>query len=120
MPDVKVDPGEFTPAMYNDPSLTRRVVKGLKQALGSDQVIPQPPVMGGEDFSRYGKEGIPICMLRLGTVPPARLAEANKGGRPLPSLHSDLYYPIPEPSIKTGVHALSVAVLDLLARTSKR
>ena len=46
-----------------------------------------------------------------------RIAEAAKeGGKPLPSLHSDVYYPIPEPSIKTGVKAMSLAVLNLVGK----
>ena len=73
--------------------------------------------MGGEDFSRYGREGIPIFMYFLGTFPPERIAEAKKeGGRPIPSLHSDVYYPVPEPSIKTGVLTMSVAVLNLVGK----
>jgi len=47
---------------------------------------------------------------------PERIAEANNGGRPLPSLHSDLYYPIPEPSAKTGVLGMTTAVLNLLGK----
>ncbi len=115
-PEIKVDPGEFTPSMYNDPALTRRTAAALKQALGDDRVHAKPPVMGGEDFSRYGRAGVPICMFRLGTVPPERVTESESGGRPLPSLHSDLYYPIPEPTIKTGVLALTAAVLNVLGR----
>ena len=37
-----------------------------------------------------------------------------KRGEPLPSLHSDLYYPIPEPTIRTGVLTMSLAALNLL------
>jgi hippurate hydrolase len=73
--------------------------------------------MGADDFARYGREGIPIFMYGLGTVAPDRVAQAAKGtGAPLPSLHSDLYYPIPEPSIKTGVLTMSMAVLNLLGK----
>ena len=72
---------------------------------------------GGEDFSRYGKEGIPIFLFWLGTVPPDRVAEAEKDTtKMLPSLHSDQYHPIPEPSIKTGVLAMSMAVMNLMNR----
>jgi hippurate hydrolase len=42
------------------------------------------------------------------------VAEAAKGCKPLPSLHSDQFYPVPEPTIKTGVLAMSMAVLDLM------
>jgi hippurate hydrolase len=73
--------------------------------------------MGGEDFSRYGREGVPIFMFWLGTLPPERIAEAGKeGGKPLPSLHSDSYYPVPEPSIRTGVKTMSLAVLNLVGK----
>jgi amidohydrolase len=116
-PIVKIDAGEFTPALINDSGLARRTVAAIKEVLGPEKVHERPPIMGGEDFSRYGREGIPIFMYFLGTFPPARIAEAQKeGGRPIPSLHSDLYYPEPEPSIKTGVLTMSVAVLNVVGK----
>ena len=103
-PEVKVDLGEFTPAMLNDSALTRKTTALFKEVLGEAKVHERPPVMGGEDFSRYGREGIPIFMYWLGTIAPERVADSMKeGGKPLPSLHSDSYYPVPQPSIKTGV-----------------
>lgn len=113
-PLVHVDPGEFTPAMENDIPLTRRTVAALKAVLGEDRVHSKPPVMGGEDFSRYGRAGVPICMFRLGTIAPQKILEAARVGEPLPSLHSDRFYPIPEPTIKTGVQAMTAAVLNLM------
>jgi amidohydrolase len=116
-PAVRIDPGEFTPALVNDGPLTRKTVAALKEVLGPENVHERPPIMGGEDFSRYGREGVPIFMYFLGTFPPERIAEARKeGGRPIPSLHSDLYYPVLEPSIKTGVLTMSMAVLNLVGK----
>ncbi len=116
-PTVKVDPGEFTPALVNDAALTRKTIALFKEVLGADKVHERPPMMGGEDFSRYGRRGVPVFMFFLGTIAPERVAEANKeGGRPLPSLHSDQYYPVPEPSIKTGVLTMSMAVLNLVGK----
>ncbi len=116
-PVVKLDPGEYTPALFNEPGLTRKTVAMFRQVLGEDHVHERPPVMGGEDFSRYGREGVPIFMFWLGTLAPERIAEASKeGGRPLPSLHSDVYFPIPEPSIRTGIKAMSLAVLNLVGK----
>jgi hippurate hydrolase len=116
-PVVKIDLGEFTPALVNETKLTRRTVELFKEVLGVDNVHERPPVMGGEDFSRYGKEGVPIFMYWLGTLPPERIAEARKeGGKPLPSLHSDVYFPIPEPSLRTGVKTMSLAVLNLVGK----
>jgi metal-dependent amidase/aminoacylase/carboxypeptidase family protein len=116
-PTVKVDAGEFTPALLNNQDLTRKTVAAFREILGPDKVVERPPIMGGEDFSRYGRAGVPIFLFFLGTVDPDRVAESmREGARPLPSLHSDLYYPVPEPSIRTGVLAMSSAVLNLLGK----
>jgi len=56
-------------------------------------------------------------MYFLGTIDPERVAAADKpDGKPLPSLHSDLFYPVPEPSIRTGVLTMSMAVLNLVGK----
>lgn len=115
-PVVKVDLSEFTPATYNDPKLTRRIVDVLKRNLGDENLKVKQPVMGGEDFSRFSQGGVPIFIFWLGTVPPERVAEAASQGRPLPSLHSAYFFPIPEPTIQTGVTALTLATLDLLGK----
>lgn len=114
MPVVSVDEKEFTPATFNDPDLTLRWTSVLEQWLGSEAIRKGEPVMGGEDFGRYGRteDKIPICMMRLGSVP----AEKIRGGEPLPTLHSPFFYPDPEPTIKTGVTALVAGVLDLMKR----
>jgi hippurate hydrolase len=105
--------GDGTPATYNDPELTERLAAVARGLWGADNVLSPEPRMGGEDFSEYGRAGVPICMFWLGTVPPARV-EAAKKGTPLPSLHSALYAPDPEPSIKTGVRTMSALVVDLM------
>src|SRR5262249_27441279 len=116
-PIVSVDPAEFTPALHNDPGLTRKTVALFRELLGPDQVFERPPVMGGEDFGRYGREGVPIFMYFLGTIAPDRVAASQReGAAPLPSLHSDVYYPVPEPSIKTGVLTMTSAVLNLMGK----
>jgi hippurate hydrolase len=116
-PDVKVDQSEFTPALVNNSELVKKTVPVLRQVLGEANVEERPPVMGGEDFSRYGRAGVPVFMFWLGTIPPERMAESEKpGGKPLPSLHSDFFYPDPQPSIRTGVLAMSQAVLNLVGK----
>jgi hippurate hydrolase len=70
--------------------------------------------MGGEDFSRYGREGVPIFMWFLGTSDPEKVEEVRRAGQLLPSMHSDQYYPIPRPTIETGVRTMSLAVWNLL------
>ena len=70
--------------------------------------------MGGEDFSEYGRAGVPILMFRLGTIEPARLARMKQLGQAPPSLHSPLYYPDAEPTLITGLHTTVAAALELL------
>ena len=72
--------------------------------------------MGGEDFGRLGREGIPIFLFFIGTSSPERVAEALKGGPGIPSLHSDFYYPIARPTLKTGVLSMSTAVLNIMGK----
>ena len=116
-PIVTIDPGEFTPALYNDSALTGKTVPVFRELLGDKNVVAREPIMGGEDFSRYGRAGVPIFLYFLGVFSPERVADSQKpGGRPLPGLHSDLFFPIPEPSIKTGVTTMTMAVLNLLGK----
>jgi len=116
-PEVHVNLAEFTPALYNDPELTRKTATLLKDVLGPDKVTARPPVMGGEDFSLYGRARVPICLFWLGTIDPKRVAESERGdAKPLPSLHSDQFAPVPEPTLKTGVLAMSMAVLNVLGK----
>jgi hippurate hydrolase len=104
----------FTPALYNNAELAKKTSNVFRASLGADKVILQEPLLGGEDFSRYGLEGIPSFFFFLGTLPPERISAMKSGKAPPISLHSDLYYPIPDPSIRTGVMSMSMAALNLL------
>lgn len=117
-PIVKIDPSEFTPALVNESKLTRKTAELFTEILGPENVLERPLLMGGEDFGRYGRDGgVPIFLYFLGTQKPEVVAAASKeGARPLPSLHSDRFAPEPEPTIKTGVLTMSMAVLNLLGK----
>jgi hippurate hydrolase len=113
-PVIRVDHDNFTPALYNTAELAKKTSAVFRATLGADNVIQQQPLMGGEDFSRYGREGIPSFFFFLGTLPPERVTAIQQGKAAPISLHSDLYFPIPEPSIRTGVLSMSMAALNLL------
>jgi hippurate hydrolase len=113
-PVVRHAAGEYTPALVNHPELSKKMVALLKNILGPESVHERPPSMGGEDFSRFGLAGIPTFYYHLGSVAPERHAAAQKGGPALPPTHSALYYPVPEPTIRTGVLTMALAVLELM------
>jgi len=117
-PIVKASETEVTPAMYNDPNLTEREVSALKRGLGADNVEEKSPVMGSEDFGQFGLEGhkIPTFMFMVGAIDADRIAKSEKTGVPLPSLHSSLFWPVPDTTIRTGVKAMTVAVLELMKK----
>jgi hippurate hydrolase len=115
-PEPTIEISEGTPALHNDPELTERVAGALKRVFGEESVVEGDPVMGGEDFGRYGLAGVPICMFRLGSVSQKRLDEFAKRGQPPLSLHSPLYYPDVEESLSFGVPAMASVALDLLSR----
>jgi hippurate hydrolase len=104
------------PATLNDPELTRKLTEVLIRNFGQDNVVETPPSMVGEDFSRFalqpGKK-VPICMFWIGAADPAKVKEAKANGTALPSLHSPMFAPLPEPTIKTGIKALATSSLYL-------
>lgn len=104
-----------TPATVNDAALTKRLVPVLKKVVGENNVVEMPPYMVGEDFSRFGlqEKKVPIFMFWLGAVDPELVKKAEETGSQLPSLHSPYFAPLPEPTIKTGIKAMTAAALAL-------
>ena len=105
----------YTPALYNNPELVSKVVKNFKTYFGKENIIKTSPVMGGEDFGRFGKtkEHVPIFMFTVGIVNQDKYNRYQKEHKVLPSLHSDKVIPDPEPSIFTGISAMTNAVETL-------
>ncbi|MDX2039110.1 MAG: amidohydrolase [Isosphaeraceae bacterium] len=115
-PDPTVTVSDGTPATINDPALVAKVLPFLEKAVGKENVRTVDPTMGAEDFGLFCRGGVPIFMFRLGTIPPERVAKAKAEGSPLPSLHSPIYLPDARPSIRTGVEAMTSAVIGLLPK----
>ncbi len=118
MPIVEVLKDEFTPATYNNPELTKRLVAAWKKALGPENVEMVDATMGGEDFAEYSlpDHSIPAVDFHVGAVDPSKIAESKKTGNPLPSLHSSKFAPVPEPTIRLAITAMTTAVLELLKK----
>ena len=108
---------EYTPAVFNNPSLVEKVQRSFVNTLGDDKVIEVSPVMGGEDFGMFGRVEpiIPTALFWLGAVNNEVYEKAKRDDLTLPSLHSDLFLPDADPAINTGVEAMSNAIVDLFA-----
>lgn len=101
-------------ALVNDPALSSRVGAALTRQLGADQVREAQREMIGEDFTEWHLAGVPSLTLRIGTVERGKFEAAQKGGAPLPSLHSSTFAPEVEPSLKAAIAAEVVALRELL------
>src|SRR5436853_101744 len=115
---VNVLKDQLTPATYNNPDLTKRLVEVWKTALGPENVEILDPTMGGEDFSEYSlpDHSIPAVDFHIGAVDPEKIAQFKKEGKELPTLHSSKFAPVPEPTIKVGIIGMTSAVLELMKK----
>jgi hippurate hydrolase len=116
-PIVKFSDTQFTTSLYNDPQLTERLATAFAKALGQDNVVKLQPVMMSEDFGSLSlDQKIPAVQFTLGAVDPAKVKLSKETGTSLPSLHSALFAPLPEPALRTGIKAMTFAVLDLMKK----
>lgn len=112
-PDVLFVDGGM--AVINSESVVTGVETVLKASFGNDFVQRRPAMTASEDFSAFVNEGVPSMYFFLGTADPKLVAESRRpGGKPVPYNHSPYFAPVPEPSIKNGVKAMSLAVLSAL------
>jgi amidohydrolase len=115
MPIVTVLDDESTPATYNDPALSARLQKIFVAKLGAENVIEKQSIMGSEDFGIFSDDHkIPAVIFWLGAYDPAKVAESDRTGVALPSPHSPFFAPLPEPTLRTGVTAMTDAAVALL------
>jgi hippurate hydrolase len=108
----------YTPATYNSPEFTDRVMAGLKTRFDG-RVFEVPSVMGGEDFSQFhraDRENVESLIFWVGGVRQSEWDRAQKGEITLPSLHSPFWAPDAPVVIATATEALTATTLDLMAK----
>ncbi len=114
-PIIKASDTEITGSTYNDPQLAERLAAAFRRTLGEENVTQLAPIMASEDFGYLSLDRrIPSMIFWLGAVDPAKVKQSKETGIPLPSLHSPLFAPVPEPTLRTGVKAMTAAVLELM------
>ncbi|HET9526093.1 MAG TPA: amidohydrolase [Pyrinomonadaceae bacterium] len=114
-PVIKVSEG--TTSTYNDPKLLERLTPVLQRELGDTNVVQMPPMMASEDFGYLSLDHkIPATIIWLGASDAQKVKAHRETGAALPGLHSALFAPVPEPTLRTGVKATTAVVLELLRR----
>jgi len=117
---VTVLDGESTPVEYNDPALSAQVHDILVRTFGAERVLPEEKRMGSEDVGVFGmstdlkRHEIPVAYFRLGAMDPVKFAAATNAGKLLPGLHTSRFEPLPQPTIETGVTAMTAVATALL------
>ena len=107
-----------TPVTVNDPALTERLAGVFRTWLAPERVLPGEAATYGEDFSQFGRTArkVPACIFWVGGNDPAVISAAQRSGHLVPANHSPFFAPLPEPTLKTGITALTAAALDLLGK----
>jgi amidohydrolase len=113
LPQITLTP-ESIPVTRNDSALNRRLATRFLDWFGPDRVRTQEPIMGGEDFSEFNRQGVKPCIWWVGATAPALFAESRRTGIPVPSNHSSKFGPVPEATLKACVNSMCAAVLELL------
>ncbi len=106
------------PTTENDPELAQRLRAVMTRELGADRMYEfKQQDMGAEDFPDLVRVDppIPSVYFQVGGTPIEDLESGNWAGH-----HSPLFWIDPESSIKSGVEAMTVAALDLLAKPADR
>lgn len=117
---------ESTPPTMNDSPLARRFRKVWSENMGDEIMMEEAFVkkykkgMGAEDFPFFTTNPpIPSVYFSVGGTPESDISAEEAGGAKVPSHHSPFFKIQPEPSIKTGVQATVLAVLDLMKKGDK-
>ena len=116
LPEVLVSK-ESTSVTINDPALTARMRSAFTAALGDDVLLDAPRKgMGAEDFAHFilPEFGVVGFYFGVGGTPQQALDAAKAGGPAVSGHHSPTFKIDPEPSVRLGIEAMTIAVLDLL------
>ncbi len=111
-PEVKISGG--TKLLVNDAAITARTEKVFKAAFGDRAMYEPAPGNPSEDYSEFIAAGVPSLFWSLGGLDPKVIADAQAKGVPVPANHTPQFAPTPEPTIRFGVEAMTLAVLNAM------
>lgn len=113
-PEPEIVRGASADSVVNDAALTESTGALFREAFGDAAIVKQDFITASEDYSRYSVPGVKSLFFEIGIYDPARIEAARTGGAPIPANHSPFYAPVPEPTIRTGTKAMTLAVLGVL------
>ena len=111
-PTVTINSGNS--AVVNDTALAERTGAVFKTAFGDRAVRQTSPGAASEDYSEFILAGVPSQYFSLGGGDPAKIAEARAKGTQIAGNHSPMFAPLPEPTIRAGVEAMTLAVVNAM------
>jgi hippurate hydrolase len=106
-----------TPVNINNTELAERIATVFRRELGEDNILPAVQKgMGAEDFPYFTnvEPPIPGFYFNVGGTLQSDLDAEAAGGPRVAGHHSPFFKIDPVSSIKSGVHAMSVALLELM------
>ncbi|MFA4081335.1 M20 family metallopeptidase [Mycobacteroides salmoniphilum] len=104
------------PVTVVDDAAMQAIAAVFREHFGADRVIESPnPLAGSEDVGFFGTSaGVPTAFWFWGGYTQQRFDDAAAAGKPVPSNHSPEFAPVLEPTLTTGIEALTVAALSRL------
>ncbi|MEV0787449.1 M20 family metallopeptidase [Streptomyces sp. NPDC050423] len=115
--DPEIERISSFPPTVNDEEPTRRVAEAFAAYFGDDAHTAELQT-ASEDMSEIPRAfGAPFTYWAIGGIDPERYAEAVRNGtvtQDIPVNHSPSFAPVIQPTLDTGVSALTVAVLAWL------
>jgi amidohydrolase len=109
--------GDSAPVLVSDPSATSATVGAFTAHFGAGRLMALPPITASEDVGIFGAAaGAPTVFWFWGGLDTGTVLTALAEGRveSLPGNHSPQFAPVIEPTLTTGIEALTVAATTWL------
>lgn len=103
-------------AVINDPELFDETQKAFEMMPNEMRTLVGKPITASEDYGLFLKDFKSSVYFAVGSMDPSLF---DKDGKPLditkvPSNHSPFFAPVPEPTLRTAVTAMTTAVYNVM------
>ena len=110
---------EHYPLLSNDPAATAQVAAAQRDHFGDERVRELAmPYSASEDFGSFGTEwGVPSVFWYVGGTDRdlyTRAQQAARIAQDIPTNHNPRFAPVIQPTLETGIEAMTTAALDAL------